>query len=82
MGDNADGRIGLLQHSALTPRPKELGRKALGLEQGSRAKALNISSTRRLLSLLHSAQSHTPTRCFCTGELSGHWSTEHLAIAP
>lgn len=66
MGDNANGRIGLLQHSALTPLPKELGRKVLGLEQGSRAKALNIPSARRLLSLLHSAQSHTPTRRFST----------------
>lgn len=60
-GDDADGRICLLQHSTLTPLPKELGRKPLGLELGSRAKALTIPSTWSYLSFLQSTQSNTPT---------------------
>lgn len=76
-GDDADGRICVLQHSTLAPLPKELGRKPLGLELGRRAKALSIPSTWSYLSLLHSTQSTTPThwspRCFSHPEGEIAW---------
>lgn len=63
-GGDADGRICLLQHSTLTPLPKELGRKPLGLELGSRAKALTDYSFNEELPLsspFNTEQySHTP----------------------